>query len=138
VFPVLIAVFAVTSIPRPAAPTALLGGVAAGVALGFLGLRLTRFEVTPQGLYYTPSAHLGIGLSVLLIGRLGYRAMQLYSGPGVSDASTPMPAAGSPLTLLIFGALAGYYISYAGGLLRWRHGVANTTVQSAAPSQPQP
>jgi hypothetical protein len=26
----------------------------------------------------------------------------------------------SPLTLLIFGVLAGYYMTYAVGLLRWR------------------
>jgi hypothetical protein len=139
-FPVLLALLAAGSIAQPLSLAALLGGTAVGVGLGIYGLRLTRFENTPEGLYYTPSAHLGIALSVLLIGRLGYRAMQMYS---FTDAgyTPPPPAAGianSPVTLLIFGALAGYYVSYAVGLLRWRRSVANTADPVAvASSQPE-
>ena len=123
VFPVLILLLAGVSITQPLTLAALLGGAATGVALGFYGLRLTRFEKTPEGSYYTPSAHLGIALSVLLIGRLGYRAMQMSSAG--NDMGWPPPpalgpgASGSPVTLLIFGALAGYYVTYAIGLLRW-------------------
>ena len=39
------------------------------------------------------------------------------------DPQTPRSAgelARSPLTILAFGLLAGYYISYAVGLARWR------------------
>ena len=43
------------------------------MALGILGLRLTRFETTGEGMLYTPSAHLGIALSTLLVGRIVYR-----------------------------------------------------------------
>lgn len=57
-------------------PTTLL--VPAGIAaLGVYGLRLTRFERTPTGLFYTPNAHLGIALSLLLVLRLGYRGGRL-------------------------------------------------------------
>jgi len=35
-----------------------------------------------------------------------------------------MQLGASPLTMAIFGTLAGYYVSYAIGLLRWRAQVA--------------
>jgi hypothetical protein len=84
------------------------------------GLRLTKFEQTALGLFYTPNAHLGIALSLLFIARIGYRAAQLYFASGsIHEGSAAF--ARSPLTLLIFGTLPGYYITYAIGLLRWRH-----------------
>jgi hypothetical protein len=98
----------------------LAGGLVFGSLLGVYGLRQTRFESTSQGLFYTPHAHLGIALSLLLVGRLLYRLIELYG----LDTDVPRGApefAQSPLTLAIFGLLAGYYIVYALGLVRWRH-----------------
>jgi hypothetical protein len=137
-FPVLLALLAASAITQPLSLAALLGGAAVGVGLGIYGLRLTRFEKTPEGLYYTPSAHLGIALSVLLIGRLGYRAMQMYSftDAGYTPPAPPAGLASSPVTLLIFGALAGYYVSYAVGLLRWRRSVVNSPGPGVS-SQPE-
>jgi hypothetical protein len=118
-FPLLVALLLVGSLSHPYAMLALVAGVAAGAALGLYGLRLTKFEQTPLGLFYTPNAYLGTALSLLLIARIGYRAAQLYFTPGaIQEGSTVF--ARSPLTLLIFGTLAGYYIAYAAGLLRWR------------------
>jgi xanthine/uracil/vitamin C permease (AzgA family) len=137
-FPVLLALLAASSIAQPLSLAAVLGGTAIGAGLGIFGLRRTRFEKTPEGLYYTPSAHVGIALSVLLIGRLGYRAMQMYSFSD-GDYAPPVAASGlanSPVTLLIFGALAGYYVAYAIGLLRWRQSVANAP-DPVASSQPE-
>jgi hypothetical protein len=133
--PVLVVLFAADSIAHPVAVAELLGGAAVGIGLGIYGLRLTRFENTPEGLYYTPSAHVGIALSVLLIGRLGYRAMQVYSATAVGNTPPPVPFSGSPATLLIFGALAGYYVTYAIGLLRWRRSVVSATAIPAVSSQ---
>ena len=99
---------------------ALGGGLLVGVSLGFYGLRNTRFEKTPQGLFYTPSAHVGIALSLLLAGRIIYRLIQVEGMFGGAPAP-PANYATTPLTLLIFGTLAGYYVTYAIGLLRWRH-----------------
>ena len=124
VFPLLIALLLVGSFSHPYVALALIGGVMVGVALGIYGLRLTKFEQTPEGLFYTPNAHLGIVLSLLLIGRIGYRAVQLYLLPGAMRDGTA-DFARSPLTLLIFGMLAGYYISYAVGLIRWRRKISN-------------
>ena len=131
VLPVVVVLFAAGSIAQPLSEAALLGGAVVGIGLGIYGLRLTRFENTPEGLYYTPSAHLGIALSVLLIGRVGYRAMQMYSMADVGSAPRPVPFTGTPITLMIFGALAGYYVAYAIGLLRWRRSVLNAAPAGA-------
>lgn len=100
----------------------LAGGVGLGALLGIFGISKTRFEPTPQGLYYTPNAHLGIALSLLFVARIAYRLFEVY----VAEATVPHGMgdfARSPLTLAVFGLLAGYYISYAIGLVRWRFGV---------------
>ncbi len=118
-FPLLVALLLLSSLAHPTAALALVAGVGAGAGLGFYGLRLTKFERTPLGLFYTPNAHLGLALSLLLIARIGYRAAQLYFASGATqEVSTTFVR--SPLTLLIFGTLAGYYVAYAVGLLRWR------------------
>lgn len=119
-FPLLAALLLLRSLFHPYSTLALVAGVVAGVALGLYGLRLTKFEQTPLGLFYTPNAHLGIALSLLLLARIGYRAAQMYfAAESIQEGSATFVR--SPLTLLIFGTLAGYYAAYAVGLLRWRH-----------------
>jgi len=101
----------------------LLGGVLIGGAIGLLGLRLTRFEVDPvRGDCYVPNPWIGALLTVLLLGRLAYRFMVLWPQmQPSSDAATPGAGFGaqaySPLTMLLFGLLIGYYIVYFWGLL---------------------
>ena len=97
----------------------LAGGLGLGAWLGGFGLGKTRFEPTPQGLFYTPNAHLGIALSLLFVARIVYRLVEVYViAPGMPNGLGDF--ARSPLTLAVFGLLAGYYISYAVGLVRWR------------------
>lgn len=88
------------------------------MALGVFGLSKTQFESTQQGLFHTPNAH-GIAISLLFVGRLAFRlitVLTLNSGePPMSDNF-----ARSPLTLAIFGLLAGHYTTYDVGLVRWR------------------
>ena len=94
-------------------------GLGLGSILGIYGLRKTNFEPTKQGLFYTPNAHLGIALSLLFVGRIIYRLIEVYAlAPGLPRGMDDF--ARSSLTLAVFGLLAGYYISYAIGLLRWR------------------
>ena len=100
----------------------LLGGLLAGGALGLLGLRLSRFERGADGGdYYVPNPWLGAALAVLLIGRLVWRMLPLLSGSGEGAAGYTGPGApplgNSPLTLLLFGLLIGYYLTYYVGLL---------------------
>ena len=92
------------------------GGLAVGALLGFVGLKLTRFEFNERGRFYVPNAYLGVGVSLLFIGRIVYRFLALYShGQNIQSSA---PGLGqSPLTYLLFGITAGYYISYHLGLL---------------------
>jgi hypothetical protein len=119
-FPVLIILIGMGALAHPERLWGMAAGLILGAALGVFGTKHTKFEHTSEGMFYTPNAHLGIALSVLFIGRIGYRMFQLYSmDPGAQP--NPNDFASSPLTLAIFGLLAGYYISYAVGLIRYRH-----------------
>ncbi len=115
----------------PLALVGLAGGLAVGVGLAIYGLRLTAFERTEAGYFYTPNAHIGIALTVLLVGRLGYRFYQMATLTGTDAAAATQNFGSSPATLIIFGMLAGYYTSYAIGLLRWR-----STAQIAVAATP--
>jgi len=108
----------------------LTGGLMFGSLLGIYGLRHTRFESTPQGLFYTPHAHLGIVLSLLFVGRILYRLVQRYALDASPSHAAP-EFAQSSLTLAIFGLLAGYYIAYAVGLVRWRNSVVLAEAERA-------
>lgn len=117
-FPLLLILLGIATPSRPLVETSLLCGIAVGIGLGILGLRLTRFEVSAEGLFYTPSAHLGIALSTLLVCRIAYRFI-VTGFPGAQGSAAPPAAPLTPLTLLLIGTLAGYYCMYAIGLLRW-------------------
>ena len=122
VFPLLIVLLSFAAMTHLERLVWLGGAVCLGAALGIFGISKTKFENTPQGLYYTPSAHLGIALSALLAARVIYRMVQVYSmGPVAQPAMADF--ASSPLTLAVFGVLAGYYVTYAIGLIRWRASV---------------
>jgi len=113
IFTALVLMLAWVSLAQPRLLAGVAGGLAPGVRLGLGGLRLTRFETTAEGHFYIPNTHIGVGLSILMVGRLGYRFMVL------SDATVGMghpPAMQSPLTFFIFGLMAGYYIVYQTGL----------------------
>lgn len=122
-FPLIVALVLAGSLLHPMTAVAVAGGAVVGIALGLLGTRLTKFEATPAGLFYTPNAHLGIALSLLLVARLGYRFVMLQLDGGRFDPQS-MQLGASPLTMGLFGMLAGYYVTYAIGLLRWRASVS--------------
>ena len=117
--PLVLVLLLATGTLHPMAGVAAAGGLVAGIALGQVGTRLTKFEATPAGLFYTPNAHLGIALSLLFILRVGYRFVMLQVG-GAGTSAQAMQPGGSPLTMAILGMLVGYYVTYAIGLLRWR------------------
>lgn len=105
----------------------LLGGAAIGAALGFAGLRLTRFETDPvKGDCYVPNPWIGAALTALLLGRLVWRFMvlapQMQHAQALAASAPPgtnmsMGYQSSPLTMLVIGLLVGYYIVYFAGLL---------------------
>lgn len=119
IFPTLIVLLLLVVRADPERLEVLAGGLLGGAALGIYGLRKTQFEPTKRGLFYTPNAHLGIALSLLFVGRIVYRFVEVFVlAPHVPHGMNNF--ARSPLTLGVFGLLAGYYVAYAIGLLRWR------------------
>ena len=119
IYPVLLLLICLAARAHPERLWWLAGGAGIGTLLGVFGLKMTRFEATPNGLYYTPHAHLGIAISLLFVARIAYRLFTVFANgsptsPGMTDFTR------SPLTLALLGVLAGYYIAYAVGLLRWR------------------
>lgn len=136
IFPLLITLLGLGTRQHPQVLGALAGGLALGIGLGLFGLKLTRFEVTPEGRFYTPSAHLGIALSTLLVCRIVYRFV-VYGLPGSRLGQPPPPSALNPLTLFLIGLLGGYYVTYAIGLLRWSWRTRQAAAQLAAPPADQ-
>lgn len=97
-----------------------LAGLLAGVALGALGLWLTRFEAGESQLHYTPNPWIVLALTLLVAVRVLLGAWQAWhrawhGGP----APVPWPwLAGHASVLAIAGLLLGYYATYAWGLHR--------------------
>ena len=100
---------------------ALLAGIGCGTVFGYVGLKYTKFEVTPEGRFYTPHAYIGVAVTALFVGRL------LYDYLGMANGVMPDGAAGqdlgslyrhNPLTLVLLGTLVGYYVLYYLGILR--------------------
>jgi hypothetical protein len=119
IFSVMGGALAFSGLANPRLLEGLLGGALGGIALGLLGLRLTRFERDASGAdAYYPNAWIGGLLSVLLVARLAWRllvAMPQLQDPAMAHSA---PAMGnSPLTLALFGLMIGYYTAYYAGLL---------------------
>ncbi len=100
----------------------LLGGLGLGALLGVFGLSKTRFKRAPEGMFYTPHAHIGVGLTVLFFARMAWRLYRIYSIDPTAQP-TPNDLAHNPLNMGVFGLWAGYYVTYAIGLILWRFGV---------------
>jgi MFS family permease len=118
IFSVVSILFFIMSLQHPRLMLGIGGGLLCGVLLGFVGLRLTKFETTDQGHFYTPNTHIGVALSALFIGRMLYRFWVLRDADYSSGHPPPFQ---SPLTFFIFGLIAGYYIVYYIGLFVHTH-----------------
>jgi hypothetical protein len=107
---------------------AVIAGAAIGVALGLWGAKRTRFETVGAALYYIPHTYTGIAVSLVFLGRLVYRVVEVYAGGrGFNAADSADPTQGfaaasmvkSPFTLGLFFALIGYYLCYY-SLVLWK------------------
>ena len=99
---------------------ALIAGLACGSALAYVGLRHTRFEVTPEGRFYTPHTYIGLAVTALFLGRLLYRVFYVSYGANAMADTAQNPALvyqRSPLTVGIFAVLVGYYLLFNAGVL---------------------
>jgi hypothetical protein len=100
---------------------ALAAGIVCGAALAYVGLKYTKFEITPQGRFYTPHAYIGLVVTALFLGRLLYRFLGVYNGatpPAAAQQSLAATYQHSPFLLAVFGVLVGYYVLYYLGVLQ--------------------
>jgi hypothetical protein len=115
---------------------AMVCGVAGGVALGWFGLRHTKFESTPEGKFYTPHTYIGMFVSLLLLARIAYRFIAVYPAMHAATQADANPFAAyqkSPLTLAILGVVVGYYIAYYLGVLAKSRSLATPATDEVQP-----
>jgi hypothetical protein len=104
-------------------------GAALGIGMALWGAQRTRFQMYEGRLHYVPHTYTGIAVSLLFLGRLVFRFVQVYAGYHATadhlQATYPsqgfLPAAmvRSPLTVGIFFVLVGYYVCYY-SLVLWK------------------
>jgi hypothetical protein len=108
--------------------SAVLAGIAAGVALAMWGAARTRFLRVSGQLYYVPHTYTGIAVSLLFVGRLVYRLIQVSATMHATHAAAadaanqgfaPAGMLQSPLTLGLYFVLMGYYVCYYSMML-WK------------------
>ncbi|MGN6563764.1 MAG: hypothetical protein ACTHMA_07205 [Thermomicrobiales bacterium] len=110
-------------------PLNLLGdvvGLVLGSVVAWYGLRLTVFEYTPDGTYYTPNMYIGLAVFAVFIVRFGYRLLMIAQQANtVATASASGSLANSfsrysgndPYTTAAYFILIGYYVVYYAALL---------------------
>ncbi len=113
-------VAAMTTLWVPKAFIYSLAGFAGGGLLGLLGLALTRWEPTPQALYFTPNRALVLLLTLAVTARLLYglwRIWHAWRDAGTNDSW--LAAAGIAGSMAVGAVVIGYYLTYSAGV-RWR------------------
>jgi hypothetical protein len=94
-------------------------GVALGVALGSVGLALTRWEATPATLHFTPNRQLVLFVTVVVSARVLYGLWRTWTVAKAGVYGTAMVTAfGIPESLGAGGLVIGYYTAYAWGVRR--------------------
>jgi hypothetical protein len=97
-----------------------LAGLIGGSLLGLLGLALTRWEKTPQALYYTPNRWLILIITLAVTTRLLYGLWRIWHAWRTAGPDTSWVASAGVAGSMAVGAMVlGYYLTYAAGV-RWR------------------
>lgn len=137
IYSLLIAFITQANLPHPVRLLAFAAALAAGAGLARYALHRTRFETTREGLYYTPHGPIGLSLAALFVARLAYRFVEVYVLAGAQPRDFG-EFARSPLTLGVFGLLAGYQWWYMAGLVRWRQRVLRAKREREASREDAP
>jgi hypothetical protein len=103
----------------PEALTYAVLGVGSGCILGLLGYALTRWEVTPHGLYYTPNKKLVLAITLVVTARILYGLWRGWEAWGAADERTWLAAAGIAGSMGAGAVVLGYYFAYWAAI-RWR------------------
>jgi hypothetical protein len=107
-------------------------GLAAGVLLAVWGSRRTRFETSAGSLYYVPHTYTGIAVSLLFMGRLVYRLVELRQRGGF-DHTGPAAMVHSPVTAALLFVVIGYYVCYYSWVLWKSRHVRPQDLEASAP-----
>ena len=115
----LVTAAAVTNLWVPRALPFTLAGLAGGCLLGLLGLWLSRWEVTPGAVHYTPNRWLVLAIMLVVCSRLAYGFWRGWHAwrAGVSDTSW-LVAFGAAGSMAAGAVVLGYYLAYWTGLRR--------------------
>lgn len=113
---------------------AMIAGGAAGAALGVWGANHTRFEYFRGVLNYVPHTYTGIAVSLLFLGRLAYRLVEIY-GHGHSSPPAGSPIR-SPFTVGVLFVLVGYYVCYYSLVLRKSKHIKPEDMEEASTAVP--
>lgn len=97
-----------------------LAGALVGAMLGVWGARHTRYQTYGGQLHYIPHTYTGIAVSLLFLGRLVYRVVELSAinhstGPGGVESMQRMTSPAmlnSPFTVGLLFVVVGYYVCY--------------------------
>lgn len=110
---------ALTTLWVPGALVHAVTGLGGGLLLGLVGLWLSRWETTPEGLHYTPNRWVVLGLTVLVCARVVYGFWRGFQAWRVTTEDTSWLAASGAAGSLAAGALVlGYYLMYWSGVRR--------------------
>ena len=113
-----VASMAITNVWWPGALAYALVGMGAGLLAGVVGLWLSRFEQTPQGLYYTPNPWLVLTLTLLVAARIAMGFVEMWRYWQGREALSIVPVLDHASLFAVAGLLLGYYLSYTWGLRR--------------------
>lgn len=94
-------------------------GLGMGALVGGLGLAITRFETTPQGMFYRPNPWLVLALTLVVAARIALGFVQIYRQWRGGGTETFLAVMDHASLLSVAGLLLGYYLIYAWGL-KWR------------------
>ena len=105
---------ATASVFVPHAALPITGSLAAGVVLGWIGLRHTHAEWRDGVRTYIPNPWIGGALTLVLAGRLAWRYMHggMQGGIGMQGGQQP-----NVLTMAIAAVLVAYALTYSIGLV---------------------
>lgn len=102
-------------------------GLIAGVILGSLGLKVTRWEPTPRLLYYTPNRWLVLLITLAVSARLLYGLWRIWHAWRTTGTDNSwLASAGISGSMAVGAVVLGYYFTYFCGI-RWRIGKARSS-----------
>lgn len=115
---VFMAGMALTDLWWPGALGYALAGFGIGLATGLIGLWLSRFENTAQGLFYTPNPWLALALTLVVAARIAMGFVEMWRYWQGREALSIIPVLDHASLFAVAGLLIGYYLGYTWGLRR--------------------